>query len=93
MILRTSASVFFAALLATAPFGAAANAQTAHHSATHHRSAHHAMHARSGMARNTSGHAATDALNEQSLNSARNGTDPSMSGSTPASGPASAPAQ
>ena len=88
MIMRTSASVFFASLLAAAPFGAAANAQTAHHSTTHHRSMHHAAQARAGGKHSTAGNAATDALNEQSLNSARNGTDPSVGASAPASTPA-----
>lgn len=88
MIMRTSAPIFFASLLAAASFGAAANAQTTHRSAKHHPHAHHAAQAHAGGKHSTAGNAATDALNEQSLNSARNGTDPSMGASAPASTPA-----
>ena len=87
MTLRTSASMLLASLLVAASFGAAANAATPHH--RHARGAHHATQARSGMTHDRSGSAATDALNEQSLNSARNGMAPSAA--TPAT--SSMPAQ
>ena len=87
MTLRTSASILLASLLVAASFGVSANAATPHHRQAH--GAHHPMQARSGMAHDRSGSAATDALNEQSLNSARAGTAPSPT--TPAS--SSMPAQ
>lgn len=84
MIIRTSAYAL-AALLVAASFGTAAHAATTHHRTMHHsRAAHHPTHARSGAMRAPAGSAATDALNEQSLNSARSGTAPM---------PMSAPAQ
>ena len=85
MTLRTSASMFLASLLVAASFGAAANAATPHHRA---RGAHHATRARSGMMHDRSGSAATDALNEQSLNSARSGMAPSAATPAPSSMPA-----
>ena len=92
MILRTSASMFLAALLVAASFGTAANAQTTHSRPAHHaRGTHHSTQAQSGMAHDRSGSAATDALNEQSLNNARAGTAPSVG--TPASSSTSMPAQ
>lgn len=85
MIIRTSASVLLATLLVAVSFGTTANAATTHHRTMHHsRAAHHPAHARSGAMRAPAGSAATDALNEQSLNSARSGTAPM---------PMSAPAQ
>ena len=89
MTLRKSASVL-AALLLSASFAAAASAQTTHHRAMRHS---HAMAHREMPT--SAGNAATDALNEQSLNSARSGTAPSISPTSPSSSsaPASTPAQ
>lgn len=91
MTLRTSASMFLASLLVAASFGAAANAQTTHGRSTHHARPHHSAQARSGMAHDRSGSAATDALNEQSLNNARAGMAPSAATQAPSS--SSMPAQ
>ena len=89
MTLRTSASMLLASFLVAASFGAAANAATPHHRQAHHaRGGHHSTQARSGMRHDRSGSAATDALNEQSLNSARSGMAPSATTSAPSSMPA-----
>ena len=88
MTLRTSASMFLASLLVAASFGAVANAQTTHQRPMHHARPHHSTHARSGMAHDRSGNAAVEALNEQSLNSARAGMAPSITGAAPSSMPA-----
>lgn len=89
MIIRISALFLFATLVAAAPFGTAAQAATQHHRTMHHpHAAHHPAHGRSGATRAPAGSAATDALNEQSLNNARGGTAP-----TPMSAPTTTPAE
>ena len=70
MTLRKPASVLFATLLVSASFATVASAATHHSRAAAHRSAR--AHS------DTAGNAATDALNEQSLNSARSGTAPAV---------------
>ena len=84
MNIRKIVSTLFAALLVSASFAAAASAATTHHPAHHGRAAmhHSAMKGHPAM-RHDGGDAAVDALNQQSLAAARNGTTPSVTGSTP----------
>jgi len=76
MTIRKIASTLFAALLVSASFAAAASAATARNPIRHpHSTMRHPMRGRSAM-RQDSGSAATDALNQQSLSSARSGMAP-----------------
>lgn len=91
MTLRKTTAIYLATAVISAAFAVSANAATMHHSTMHHPHAakHHSMRGRMGAPHNA-GSAATDQLNEQSLNSARGGAAP-MSGRMPMSG--QAPAQ
>lgn len=88
MTIRKIALTLFAAAIASASFAAAASAATTAHPMHHrHSMMHHSMKGHPGM-HHDAGNAATDALNEQSLNSARSGAAPAMgmpSGAAPAS--------
>jgi hypothetical protein len=89
MTIRKIASTVFAAVIASASLAAVASAATTtppmHH---RHSMMHHSMKGSMGM-HHDAGSAATDALNEQSLSSARSGTAPAMGmpgGAAPAMG-------
>ncbi len=71
---RRTAYVFAAALVMSVSFAVTANAATTQRHATHHARAgvHHSNKARAAAPRD-SGRAATDMLNQQSLDAARGG--------------------
>lgn len=87
MTIRKIALNLFAAVIASASCAAAASAATTQHPMHHrHSMMHHSMKGHPAM-RHDGGNAATDALNEQSLSSARSGAAPAMgmpSGAAPA---------
>jgi len=88
MIIRKTASILLATLIVSASFVTAADAATSRRHMTHHSRAAMRHSTRGAPAAASSGSAATDALNQQSLSSARGGAT-----QMPTQMPAQTPAQ